>query len=536
MAASYRALSLRAIALNADTSASLARKIAIFSFGVAVAVGLVGAFLGLEAKSLWIDDLITAWIVEPDRAHDMAARLLTDLHPPVYFALIGLYSKIVGASDGALRSLSALFACAAVLVMVLGTARSFSLPARLFAGALATGSYYWVYQSHNVRSNALGMLFSAGLVVLSLAYLRETDPRARRRIVLTMIPVMLVGSFVHFYVLYVCLATLVMLSLHRLRQWPQFFAIACGLVVAAGLYVKLVMFPRSQVNPNDFWIPHNPGWYLLTVRIAITSSLGTIGAAAVALCAAIYAAGRLQAWRLGARSPAPPFPLLLPIGVPVVVFAGGIVSSAILSPNVTERNLLIGAPFIWTACAGLYDLACRDGWRPARGALDLALAAAMLWASTIVLARFDANRLGRPISEPFRSSAEWVRTNAGCRGQEIPVIVTDHRSWYFGNYLETITTSAYNRYLAGFATPKMVLMEDLAAGKVPQDVVRLVRQRIDGDACPILAWSVHNMDAETLAIAEKALLVAADRTAAEPKVQAQPFRDGATGYILHVAK
>ena len=97
---------------------------------------------------MWFDELITAGIVEPDgRSGSLFIRIASDLNAPLYPITLALYSKVVGTSDSALRSFSALAACAAVLLFLFGTQRSFSLPARLFGTAMATGSFYWFVRS-----------------------------------------------------------------------------------------------------------------------------------------------------------------------------------------------------------------------------------------------------------------------------------------------------------------------------------------------------------------------------------------------------
>ena len=149
-------------------------------FAIACAIGLVGAFVGLEARSLWLDELYTAGIVEPvGRLGDLWTRIAGDLNSPLYFILVHYYCKIFGFSDAALRSFSALSACGAVLIFVLGTRSAFSLPARLFGGAMATGSLYWFVQSQNARNYSLALLVGAGILALTLALLDEGSRREK---------------------------------------------------------------------------------------------------------------------------------------------------------------------------------------------------------------------------------------------------------------------------------------------------------------------------------------------------------------------
>jgi hypothetical protein len=122
-------------------------------FGLACLVGLVGAFVGLTASSLWIDELFTTWVIGDDSSlANVASRALTDSNPPLYYFIVFFFTRAFGDSDATFRVFSAICASAAILVLVCATARSFSLPARLFAAALATASTFWFAQSQNARA------------------------------------------------------------------------------------------------------------------------------------------------------------------------------------------------------------------------------------------------------------------------------------------------------------------------------------------------------------------------------------------------
>ncbi len=126
---------------NPATWLGVESRFEIACFGVACFIGVAGAFVGLEAHGFWFDELITAWVVEPvGGVGNLATRIATDVHPPLYYAALFAYSQIVGDSDAALRSFSALSMGEALLIFIAATKGTFSLPARLFGGAIASGS------------------------------------------------------------------------------------------------------------------------------------------------------------------------------------------------------------------------------------------------------------------------------------------------------------------------------------------------------------------------------------------------------------
>jgi hypothetical protein len=493
------------------------RRIAVAGFGVAVAVGLVFAFVGLDTHSLWFDELFTAKLLEPWPGTALLDRIATDVHPPLYLLTLGAFTQVFGASDAMLRLPSALAAVGAVVVFVLGTRASFSLPARLFGAALATGSLFWFGQAQNARSYALCLLIVAAILALALDLLR--GQRGWRLPALLFL--MLAGAFTHFYVLYVGLAVLIVLGLLERRDRPALAAAAVALVVAAGLYVKLVIEPNTRVSLTDNWYRNDFDWYVAVLKSCLEYTLGWPGLVALALCAAV--AGR----RLLDR------PLLFLAGVPVVVLLGAIASSTLLAPNFWDRNFMVVSPFLWAIGARLYDAAVGKTTPAPRLALTAALAVLVLTMAGVAVARLPGTG-SRVLHEPFRQSAEWIRDQPACRGQTLPVVTTDSPAWYKPGYAELIYGSAYGRYLQGFAPTELVFSRDLARGALPPGLKEALEQRLAGHGCPVVAWMAHNMTPEAGGWIQARLLAIAG--AAGAKVSLREFEDGGLGYVLYVSR
>jgi hypothetical protein len=134
--------------------------------------------------------------------------------------------------------------------------------------------------------------------------------------------------------------------------------------------------------------------------------------------------------------------------------------------------------------------------------------------------------------EPFRESAAWIMTLPACRDQVVLVISTDRANWYKPGYAEAIYTSGYGRYLHGFARPELLFFHDVRAHALPAELKAELQRRIDGEGCPVLAWSAHNITAEVMDAARSDLIASADRiSSAAVKVKA--FQDGGTGFVLY---
>src|SRR5438445_6135376 len=258
--------------------------VATVCFGLACAIGMAGAFIGLQTHGFWYDELFTAQLLRPDGT-SLLSRIVTDVHPPLYLFALSAVTNIVGDSDMALRSFSALCACAAIVVFVSATGQAFSLRARLFGASIATSSLFWFFQSQNARSYALALLVGAGVLALCVYLLGDRSRKSTRFAVAGLAVLAAVGSFIHFYVMYECLAALIVLGLLRRPLRLVLVGMAAALIVSAALYVQLVVVPNSQVSLTDNWYSNDPAVYLLVLFACANLTFGVTGVVAIALCA-----------------------------------------------------------------------------------------------------------------------------------------------------------------------------------------------------------------------------------------------------------
>jgi hypothetical protein len=183
--------------------------------------------------------------------------------------------------------------------------------------------------------------------------------------------------------------------------------------------------------------------------------------------------------------------------------------------------------------ARAYDAATERAKPALRLALASALSLLVLSMASVAMARLPSGE-PRVLYEPFRQSAQWIETVPACRGQILPVVTTDHPTWYKPGYAELIYDSAYGHYLQGFAPTELVFSRDLAHGALPSSLKAELERRLAGEGCPVLAWSAHNMTPEAFDWIRATLLAALGRKADDPAVMTRAFNDGALGYVLYV--
>jgi hypothetical protein len=333
--------------------------------------------------------------------------------------------------------------------------------------------------------------------------------------------------------MYLSLAVLIVIALlePRLRLVMGVFALA--LITLVFLYLKIVIGTYAQFRIEHSWMGNGFSWYLYQLNAARQLMVNKWTLLALAICAGVWLVGLIL--RRGAPQPEQAStasstlvafgPLQLRVdpvaalvfGVPLIILAGGIVSSILLSPNFQDRNFLVCAPFLWGAFAKLYDAGVGTLQARPRLLTNAALALAVLAASPIVLGRT------LPRNTAVREAAHRILDFKSCKGQIVPVVDGTSTEWTKPGYLETITPAVFGRYLGGFAVPTHLYRTYLAEHRLPADLRSEIQRRIDGQGCPVLLWYGHRGPASNIPIATTELLAAVDRPQAAPAVRSEFF-------------
>ena len=93
-------------------------------------LGAALRFFQLDGQSLWLDEAISWRFASAESFSALLAEVRTDVHPPLYFALLRGWIGFFGDSEWALRSLSALLGTSAI--PALNQRRSASTRSRLW--------------------------------------------------------------------------------------------------------------------------------------------------------------------------------------------------------------------------------------------------------------------------------------------------------------------------------------------------------------------------------------------------------------------
>jgi hypothetical protein len=88
-------------------------------------------------KGFWFDDIYAASFANLSLWGTVTAALRFDVHPPLYYLQVNLWSRIVGHSDQALQLNSVLWNCGALIAVYVGSLRKFGVATAIAAVGMA---------------------------------------------------------------------------------------------------------------------------------------------------------------------------------------------------------------------------------------------------------------------------------------------------------------------------------------------------------------------------------------------------------------
>ena len=140
----------------------------------AIGAGLRFTFLD---HSYWVDEVVTSDLVEGPFVAMLRAIPHAESTPPLYYILAWIWSRVVGADEASVRSLSALFGTLTIPICYASTRTLVSHRAGVIVAALAAVNPLLVWYSQEARAYGLYILLGAlSFLFFSLA-LANPSPR-----------------------------------------------------------------------------------------------------------------------------------------------------------------------------------------------------------------------------------------------------------------------------------------------------------------------------------------------------------------------
>jgi mannosyltransferase len=392
--------------------ARLAARPELWLVGALTLAGAALRFSTLDLQSFWHDEAVTVGrVLDPSLVTTLDRVPGSEATPPLYYLLAWAWTKLFGAGEVGIRSLSALVGTATIPVAWWAGRALVGRAVGLGAAALVAVSPYMVWYSQEARAYALLVLLCA----LSLAVFGEVLRRREGRWLACWAVASSLALLAHYFAVFVVGPELLLL-LWRVPERRRSILLAGGAVAAVGLaLVPLAVHQADQ--GHDGWIAQIP----LGTRLRDTGKqfvLGYSGSPARALSAVtavlLAATGALALWH-GRRQRG----WWLGVAVGGAALVVPLAATAVGADYLFPRNM-IGAWAVLAVVLGAAACGCA-------GAITLAgLCAASL---AITIAVDTDTKLQR---SDWRGASEAIGTPAEPRAIVVPAVGDDPVSYYAG--------------------------------------------------------------------------------------------------------
>ena len=379
-----------------------------------MAVGVLIRISLLRSGSLWLDELWTLDAISRSFKEMIGARLVSDVHPPLWSMLSWIWLRIVGTYEpGAMRLLPLGFSLAAIAVPVLGAVRLPSLrPALLVMSALLGLSLFTIQYAVELRSYSMMIALGTAATVIWAGLLVGDLPRRGSWIFLFTLTGALTG-FVHYYghLLYlgelgVLLVVWVFSRFRRpvvvLLSWAglSLVPVTAWFVLTSRWFSGSPVAPPPSISEIQTWLAHTFGPVSNVVADHAPGYAypdGPFGIETILFGLTIAAIGGAAIFQLARRSGQQISPGVLVGGSALIVILMALVvawvASLVLPPSMNARNLgaLVPPLLLAVACAATIQ---RTEWM--RWLTGSALVGAVLALAFAFTARYGVQALTPP--------------------------------------------------------------------------------------------------------------------------------------------
>ncbi len=243
----------------------------LFAAGLLLIAFLIST-VDLQRESLWNDEAWTAWAIRSPYLRDILQRVEADVHPPLYFLLLGGLDRFAGDSVLALRWPSALFS-------MLGLAATYALGKHLFnrrTGMIAlvllgTASFF-VYYAREARMYSLLMALAAFATLLYVRWRTKSSLWCALAYSLGMAALVYTHYAGIFVIASHILHAIITQIFPRTRLRSKWFVYPLPYIAAALLFAPWLptLFKQMSSNPNGpLAIPVPTNWATVAALVLI---------------------------------------------------------------------------------------------------------------------------------------------------------------------------------------------------------------------------------------------------------------------------
>ena len=236
----------------------------LFSMFTPVVAGLLFLVFSVInlTSSIWFDESYSAYLVRGNFGEiwNMTAM---DVHPPLYYFALKMWSSIFGTSDFALRFMSIFFGLVAIVFIFHAVKRWFGTKTAILATLFAAISPMFIRYGQEMRMYTMVLLIVAvATYVLSLALEKGAEKAGRKWWILYAI-LIATGMWTHYFSAFAWIAHIMMIIYHfggvkkifKNKKLLKMIGITYGVAVA--LFIPWIpsFFKQIVTVQSGFWIP-----------------------------------------------------------------------------------------------------------------------------------------------------------------------------------------------------------------------------------------------------------------------------------------
>jgi hypothetical protein len=297
-----------------------------WAIAAVVLAGAVVRFATLDVQSMWLDEAVTHSLVTRSFGAMLRAIPHTESTPPLYYVLEWVWARVFGSGAVGLRSLSALFGSATIVVLAGTAGRLGGRRAALAAAALAAANPLLIWYSQEARAyGLLVLLCAATLWFLVRGQWRSWAVAAA------------LALATHYFAVFIVIPELAWLAWRHARALRA-AAQAVAFVVLVGAALLPLAVTQASANRARFITATGLGGRVTAVFKQFLVGYATPHATALTVVAVLAAAGIAVGLRAADRAQAAL--AAIAVGVPLALAVVGI-------DYVITRNLIAAmAPLV----------------------------------------------------------------------------------------------------------------------------------------------------------------------------------------------
>jgi mannosyltransferase len=319
--------------------------------GIGLGIFILLACATITKSTIWFDEAFSAYLVQFNYL-EVARYTATDVHPPLYYWILKIWTDFFGTTELAFRSLSVLFGASAITFGFLLVRRLFGRKAAWVSLLLLVISPMLIRYGQEARMYTL-----AATITLAATYVLAIAAESKRRLPWIVYGILVAaGMWTHYFTAIVWLAhwawraIVIRQSGKKGKEFKQAFFTknwVIAHIVAVGLFVPWIPLMLTQltvIQSSGFWIgpvgADTLTSYMTNVLFYLDhgQAVGWYGAALAVIVTMLAVLGVRLYRNLGKKQRQNYLLILVLAVVPVLILA--IVSLPPLRSSFVERYLL----------------------------------------------------------------------------------------------------------------------------------------------------------------------------------------------------